>query len=110
MKFALFILASWLEKDTRAQSRIYDEALEQVEYAEELGFDSVWTAEIYGADAITPLAFLAAHTRYLRLENSQPIGFKLLDVLPQIELFNLMTDRGLVSAHCRLSLLLFHTL
>ena len=35
--------------------------------AERLGFDSVWTAEIYGADAVTPLAFLAAHTRYLRL-------------------------------------------
>src|SRR5260221_5479306 len=33
---------------------------EQVRTAERLGFDSVWTAEAYRADAITPLAFLAA--------------------------------------------------
>jgi alkanesulfonate monooxygenase SsuD/methylene tetrahydromethanopterin reductase-like flavin-dependent oxidoreductase (luciferase family) len=31
-----------------------------VQRAEELGFDSVWSAEAYGSDAITPLAFLAA--------------------------------------------------
>ena len=41
--------------------------LRRILLAERLGFDSVWTAEIYGADAVTPLAFLAAHTRYLRL-------------------------------------------
>ena len=41
--------------------------MRQILLAERLGFDSVWTAEIYGADAVTPLAFLAAHTRYLRL-------------------------------------------
>jgi F420-dependent oxidoreductase-like protein len=38
-----------------------------VKRAEELGFDSVWTAEAYGSDAITPLAFLAAHTSRIRL-------------------------------------------
>jgi F420-dependent oxidoreductase-like protein len=38
-----------------------------VQLAEQLGFDSVWTAEAYGSDAITPLAFLAAHTRRIRL-------------------------------------------
>ena len=40
---------------------------EQVRTAERLGFDSVWTAEAYGADAITPLAFLAAQTERIRL-------------------------------------------
>jgi F420-dependent oxidoreductase-like protein len=40
---------------------------EQVRTAERLGFDSVWTAEAYGADAITPLAFLAAQTSRIRL-------------------------------------------
>lgn len=35
--------------------------------AEQLGFDSVWTAEAYGSDAITPLAFLAARTSRIRL-------------------------------------------
>jgi len=39
----------------------------QVLAAERLGFDSVWTAEAYGADAITPLAFLAAQTSRIRL-------------------------------------------
>jgi alkanesulfonate monooxygenase SsuD/methylene tetrahydromethanopterin reductase-like flavin-dependent oxidoreductase (luciferase family) len=31
-----------------------------VQRAEELGYDSVWSAEAYGSDAITPLAYLAA--------------------------------------------------
>jgi F420-dependent oxidoreductase-like protein len=35
--------------------------------AEELGFDSVWTAEAYGADALTPLAWIAAKTDHIRL-------------------------------------------
>jgi len=35
--------------------------------AERLGFDSVWTAEAYGSDAITPLAYLAAKTSRIRL-------------------------------------------
>jgi F420-dependent oxidoreductase-like protein len=39
----------------------------QIRLAEQLGFDSIWTAEIYGADAITPLAFIAAHTEHIRL-------------------------------------------
>jgi F420-dependent oxidoreductase-like protein len=35
--------------------------------AERLGFDSVWTAEAYGSDAITPLAWIAARTTKIRL-------------------------------------------
>ncbi len=41
--------------------------LEDVKLAERLGYDSVWTAEAYGSDAITPLAFIAAHTDRIRL-------------------------------------------
>ena len=41
MKFALFLLGSWTEPEASAQSRIFGEMLEQVEYAEELGFDSI---------------------------------------------------------------------
>ena len=41
--------------------------LERVQLAERLGYDSVWSAEIYGTDAITPLAWIAAHTRHIRL-------------------------------------------
>jgi F420-dependent oxidoreductase-like protein len=39
----------------------------RIQRAEELGFDSVWTAETYGTDAITPLAFIGAHTKRIRL-------------------------------------------
>ena len=35
--------------------------------AERLGFDSAWTAEAYGSDALTPLAWWGATTRGLRL-------------------------------------------
>jgi len=41
--------------------------VEKVLLAERLGFDSVWTAEAYGSDAITPLAYLAALTKRIRL-------------------------------------------
>jgi F420-dependent oxidoreductase-like protein len=41
--------------------------IEDVKLAERLGYDSVWTAEAYGSDAITPLAFIAAHTDRIRL-------------------------------------------
>ena len=44
--------------------------VELVQRAEALGFDSVWTAEAYGSDATSPLAFLAAVTKRIRLGTS----------------------------------------
>ncbi|MHB8573616.1 MAG: LLM class F420-dependent oxidoreductase [Candidatus Dormibacteria bacterium] len=44
-----------------------EEQLELVKRAEELGYHSVWTAEAYSFDAVTPLAWLAAHTSRIRL-------------------------------------------
>lgn len=41
--------------------------LELIDVAEKLGFDSVWTGEAYGTDAITPLAYIAARTQNIRL-------------------------------------------
>ena len=35
--------------------------------AEKLGYDSVWTAESWGNDAFTPLAWIGAHTSRIRL-------------------------------------------
>ena len=35
-----------------------------VQRAEALGYDSVWTAEAYGSDAVSPLAYLAAGATY----------------------------------------------
>jgi F420-dependent oxidoreductase-like protein len=41
--------------------------VELVQRAEELDYDSVWTAEAYGSDAVTPLAFLAGKTSRIKL-------------------------------------------
>lgn len=41
--------------------------LEHVLEVERLGYDSIWTAEAYGSDAVTPLAFLAAKTTQIKL-------------------------------------------
>ena len=38
-----------------------------VQKAEALGYDSVWTAEAYGTDAVTPLAYLAGKTERIKL-------------------------------------------
>jgi len=42
-------------------------APELVSEAERLGFDSVWTAEAYGSDALTPLAWWGSRTDRVRL-------------------------------------------
>ena len=41
--------------------------VELTKAAEDVGFDSVWTAESWGSDAFTPLTWLAAHTSKIRL-------------------------------------------
>lgn len=41
--------------------------LDLVTGVEALGYDSVWTAEAYGSDAVTPLAYLAAVTTRIKL-------------------------------------------
>ena len=38
-----------------------------VELAERRGYDSLWTGEAWGSDALTPLAWLGSRTRRLRL-------------------------------------------
>ncbi len=42
-------------------------AAQAVAAADDLGLDSVWTAEAYGSDALTPLAWWGAGTRRVRL-------------------------------------------
>lgn len=41
--------------------------LDLVLEVERLGYDSVWAAEAYGSDAVTPLAYLAAKTQRIKL-------------------------------------------
>jgi F420-dependent oxidoreductase-like protein len=40
---------------------------EAIAEAEKLGFDSIWTAEAYGSDCLTPLAWWGAQTERIRL-------------------------------------------
>src|SRR3954467_4866716 len=42
-------------------------AAELVAEADRLGLDSVWTAEAYGSDVLTPLAWWGAQTTQIRL-------------------------------------------
>lgn len=42
----------------------------KVQEAERLGYDSVWTAEAWGSDAVSPLAWIGAHTKKIRLGTS----------------------------------------
>ena len=44
-----------------------EDAADLVAEAERLGFDSVWTSEAYGSDALTPLAWWGRGTNQLRL-------------------------------------------
>jgi F420-dependent oxidoreductase-like protein len=41
--------------------------IDLVKLAEKLGYDSVWTSEAYGSDAMTPLAWIAGQTSRIRL-------------------------------------------
>ncbi|MEZ5378110.1 MAG: LLM class F420-dependent oxidoreductase [Acidimicrobiales bacterium] len=45
-------------------------AMEQIQTAEALEFDSIWTAEAYGSDALTPLAWWGASTSTIGLGTS----------------------------------------
>jgi F420-dependent oxidoreductase-like protein len=41
--------------------------IDMIQLAEKLGYDSVWTSETYGSDAMTPLAWMAAQTGQIKL-------------------------------------------
>ncbi|MCY3641687.1 MAG: LLM class flavin-dependent oxidoreductase, partial [Gammaproteobacteria bacterium] len=44
--------------------------LEAIQRVEAAGFDSLWTGEAWGSDAITPLAYVAGHTSRIKLGTS----------------------------------------
>lgn len=41
--------------------------IDLIQLADRLGYDSVWTAEAYGSDAVTPLAWIGAQTQRIKL-------------------------------------------
>lgn len=70
MKFGVFFVCESPDDDF---TRAYDEMLEQIDYAEHLGFDTVWLAEHHGSSygsmpsAAVMGAAIAQRTRFIRI-------------------------------------------
>ncbi|MEP7200151.1 MAG: LLM class flavin-dependent oxidoreductase, partial [Chloroflexota bacterium] len=43
------------------------DSIAMAQEADRLGYHSVWTAEAYGSDAVTPLTWVAAHTKRINV-------------------------------------------
>ena len=95
MKFGLFYLFS--DFGNISQDQVFHEVLEEIEYAEELGFDSVWLPEhhfaIYGMLG-NPMVLAAAIARCTR---RMQIGTAIM-VLPFQHPLRLAEDAALVAA------------
>jgi F420-dependent oxidoreductase-like protein len=69
--------------------------------AERLGYDSVWTAEAYGSDAVVPAAWIAARTEKIR------VGTAIMQIparTPAMTAMTAMTLDGLSGGRFRLGL------
>ncbi|MFT4632755.1 MAG: F420-dependent oxidoreductase-like protein [Candidatus Pseudothioglobus sp.] len=47
--------------------RSIDVGIEKIKAAESMGYDSVWTAEAYGSDAVSPAAWILANTTKIKV-------------------------------------------
>jgi F420-dependent oxidoreductase-like protein len=75
--------------------------LDRVQEAERLGYDSVWTAEAYGSDAVVPAAWIAARTERIH------VGTAIMQVAgrtPAMTAMTAMTLDGLSGGRFRLGL------
>ena len=59
-----------LATEIRWQDRSFRIPVERIRLTEELGYDAVFTSEGWGSDGLTPLGYLAAATRRLKLGTS----------------------------------------
>ena len=73
--------------------------LERVLEAERLGYDSVWTSESYGSDAVTTATWIAARTQGQRIRERLAVwktaGVTTLGVRGKIEAIRLMAELAL---------------
>src|SRR2546428_13430269 len=75
--------------------------LAKVLEAERLGYDSVWTAEAYGSDAVTPAAWIAARTERIH------VGTAIMQIAgrtPAMAAMTAMTLDALASGRFRMGL------
>ena len=42
-------------------------SIDSIRFAEDLGYESIWTAEAYGSDAVTPAAWILAQTQKIKV-------------------------------------------
>jgi alkanesulfonate monooxygenase SsuD/methylene tetrahydromethanopterin reductase-like flavin-dependent oxidoreductase (luciferase family) len=72
MRFYLFLPGQWWDR-SRPVKQLYDEMLEQAEFAEELGYDGIWLAEqnlvnfLAAPDPLQIAAIIASRTRRIRI-------------------------------------------
>ncbi len=67
----------YLATELRWQDRYFSVPMERVLLTERLGYDAVFTAEGRGSDGLTPLGYLAGHTKRLKL------GTRILQITPR---------------------------
>ena len=73
MNFGIFVLPSWPQRDPSHQGWIFHEMVEQIQYAEESGFESVWLAEHHFTrfgivpSPLTLATYVAGRTKKIRI-------------------------------------------
>ena len=73
--------------------------MEPIKQAESLGFDSVWTAEAYGSDAVTPATWILAQTEKIRVGTAimqMPARTPAMATMTAMSLAQLSNDRFIV--------------
>ena len=73
--------------------------LEAIRHAEKLGYDSVWTSEAYGSDAVTPAAWILANTKKIRVGTAimqMPARTPAMAAMTAMTLAQLSGDRFIV--------------
>ena len=87
-----------LATEIRWQDRAFRIPLERIRLTEELGYDAVFTSEGWGSDGLTPLGYLAAVTRRLKLGTSitQVTARSPAATIMAVQTLNAMTGGGRV--------------
>jgi F420-dependent oxidoreductase-like protein len=73
--------------------------MDTIKHAEALGYDSVWTSEAYGSDAVTPAAWMLANTSKIRVGTAimqMPARTPALTAMTAMSLAQLSNNRFIV--------------
>lgn len=73
--------------------------LETIKEAEKMGYDSAWTAEAYGSDAVTPAAWILANTTTIKVGTAimqMPARSPAMTAMTAMSLAQLSNDRFII--------------